>query len=88
MGSCCNSELINSIERLHCRAARITFNLSKDMASSEVMETVNWSTIKLSHKLEILKLMCNAYKNILPDSLCGNIFSKRDNYHPLSGQWT
>ena len=29
-GSCCNSELINSIDRLHCRAARIIFNLSKD----------------------------------------------------------
>ena len=61
---CCNSELINSIDRLHCRAARIIFNLSKDMASSEVMKTVNWSTIRLRYKLEIFKLMYNAYKNI------------------------
>ena len=75
-GSCCNSELFNSIDRLHCRAARIIFNLSKDMSSSEVMETVNWSTIKLSYKLEIFQLMYNAYKNILPDILCGNIFNK------------
>ena len=82
-GSCCNSELINSIDRLHCRAARIIFNLSKDMASSEVMKTVNWSTIRLSYKLEIFKLMYNAYKNILPDSLCGNIFSKRENHYSL-----
>ena len=72
-GLCCNSELINSIERLHSRAARIIFNLFKDMASSEIMKTVNCSTIKLSHKLEIFKSMCNPYKNILPDSLCGNI---------------
>ena len=84
-GSCCNSELINSIDRLQCRAARIIFNLSKDMASSEVMKTVNWSTIKLSYKVEIFKLMYNTYKNILPDSLCGNIFSKRDNYYSLLG---
>ena len=84
-GSCCNSELLNSIDRLHCRAARIIFNLSKDMASSEVMETMNWSTIKLSYKLEIFKLMYNAYKNILPDILCGNIFSKRDNCYSLRG---
>ena len=61
------------------------FNFSKDMASSEVMETVNWSTIKLSYKLEVFKLMFNAYKNILPDSLCGNIFSKRDNCYSLRG---
>ena len=53
------------------------------MASSEVMETVDWSTIKLTYKLEIFKLMYNAYKNILPDSLCGNIFSKRDNCYSL-----
>ena len=46
-GSRCNSELINSIDRLHCRVARITFNLSKDMASSEVVKTMNWSTIRL-----------------------------------------
>ena len=84
-GSCCNSELINSIDRLHCRDARIIFNLSKDMASSEVMKTVNWSTIRLSYKLEIFKLMYNAYKNILPDSLCENIFSKRENYYSLRG---
>ena len=72
-GLCCNSELINSIDRLHCRTARIIFNLSKDMASSEVMKTVNWSTIRLIYKLEIFKLMYNANKNILPVSLCGNI---------------
>lgn len=57
-GLCCNSELINSIERLHSRAARIIFNLFKDMASSEIMKTVNCSKIKLSHKLEIFKSMC------------------------------
>ena len=84
-GSCCNSELINSIDRLHCRAARIVFNLSKDMASSEVMKTVNWSKIRLIYKLEIFKLMYNANKNILPASLCGNILSKRDNYYSLRG---
>ena len=77
-GSCCNSELINSIDRLHCRAAKIIFNLSKDVASSEVMKTVNWSIIRLSY-------MYNAYKNILPDSLCGKIFSKRENYYSLRG---
>ena len=29
--------------------------------------------------------MYNAYKNIFPDSLCGNIFSKQDNYCLLRG---
>ena len=35
-GSCCNSDLFKSIERLHCRAARIIYNLPKNMASMDV----------------------------------------------------
>ena len=55
------------------------------MASSEVMKTMNCSTIRLIYKLEIFQLMYNANKNILPVSLCGNILSKRDNYYSLRG---
>ena len=84
-GSCHNSDLINWIDRLHCRSARIILKLSKDMASSEVMETVNWSTIKLSCEMEIFKLGYSAYQNILPDSLWGNIFRKWDNCYSLRG---
>ena len=72
-GSCRNQTLLTQLT--DC-TVRITLKLSKDTASSEVMETVNWSTIKLRYKLEIFKLVCNAYKNILSDSSCGNIFSK------------
>ena len=32
-GACSNSDLCCSIEQLHCRAARIIFNLPKDIAS-------------------------------------------------------
>ena len=35
--SCCNSNLFKSIERLHCRAAPIIYNLPKDMASENVL---------------------------------------------------
>ena len=41
-GSCSNVDLFDSLERLHCRAARIIFNLSKDMRSSDVLEHANW----------------------------------------------
>ena len=30
-GSCFNADLFDSLERLHCRAARIIFNLSNDI---------------------------------------------------------
>ena len=40
-GSCCNSDLFQSLERLHCRAARLIFNLPKDMASVDVLQRSN-----------------------------------------------
>ena len=36
-GACCNSYNLNFSERLHCRAARIIFNVPKDMASHSVL---------------------------------------------------
>ena len=36
-GSCTNSDLIKSVNSLHCRAARIIFNLPRDMSSTEVL---------------------------------------------------
>ena len=41
-GSCCNSDLFQSMERLHCRAARLIFNLLKDMASADVLQRAQW----------------------------------------------
>ena len=41
-GSCCNSDLCQSLERLHCRAARLIFNLPKDMAFVDVLKRAQW----------------------------------------------
>ena len=39
-GSCCNSDLFKSIERLHCRVACIIYNnLPKDMTSRTCSDT-------------------------------------------------
>ena len=40
-GSCLNADLVDYLERLHCRAARIIFNLPKDMTSSHVLR-IKW----------------------------------------------
>ena len=37
-GACHNSDILNSLEKLHCRAARIIFNLPRDMASHDVLD--------------------------------------------------
>ena len=79
-GSCCNTELIHSTERLHCRAARIINNLPKDMASTEVLERSAWTNI--NYKFAVLKLVQNAYNDTLPTILSKCIIVKRD--HKIS----
>ena len=44
-GWCTNSGLLYTIEKLHCRAAKIVYNLSKDTASSEALNVAGWDTI-------------------------------------------
>ena len=53
-GSCSNVDLFDSLERLHCRAARIIFNLPKDMRSSDVLEHANWHPLSYCYKLALL----------------------------------
>ena len=78
--------VISSIERLHCRAARIIFNLPKDMASGQVLNFANWITIRLDYKVEIFKLFYNANNDILPDRLSKSIFRNRESSYSLCGQ--
>ena len=54
---CCNSDNLEFLERLHCRAARIIFNLPKDMASYGVLERAEWFTIRFYYKIAIFKCM-------------------------------
>lgn len=61
-GSCCNSDL-ESIGRLHYRAALIIYNLPKDMASEDVLRYVQWPTLSIYYKLDVLGLFYRA-KNI------------------------
>ena len=77
-GSCCNSVHLDFLERLHCRAARIIFNLPKDMASHGVLERAEWFTIRFYYKLAIFKCMHKAYNGRLPSTLTYCIAKKRN----------
>ena len=78
-GSCYNSDLFNSIERLHCRAACIIYNLPKDMASDEVLRHVQWPTFFLYYKLNVLRCFYKAHSKSLPDMLSETICQNRVN---------
>lgn len=52
-GSCSNSDLFQSLERLHCRAEILIFNFLKDMATAEVLQRARWPTLSFYYKSAI-----------------------------------
>ena len=72
-GSCFNADHFYSLERLHCRAARIIFNLSKDITSSDVLIQADWHPLSYCYELVLLKLMHKAFHDELPQVLSDNI---------------
>ena len=84
-GACCNSNLFDSIERLHCRASRIIFNLPRDMPSKEMLAYDRWPSIFLYHKMDIFKIFFKAQNDGLPEFLSNNIYKERRNGYSLRG---
>ena len=81
-GSCSNSDLFQSLERLHCRAARDIFNLPKDMASV-VLQRAQWPTLSIYYKLAIFICFYKAFHDRLPVTLIDLIFKKRATNYKL-----
>ena len=50
-GGCPNADLLHSLEVLHRWAARIIYNLPRDMPTEEVYRHSNWNTLTLYYKL-------------------------------------
>ena len=77
-GVWCNSDILNSLEKLHCRAARIIFNLPRDMASHDVLDRADWFNISFYYKLAVFKCMHKAYNGRLPINVSNCIAKKRN----------
>ena len=60
-GGCPNAELPHSLEVLHRRAARIIYNLPRDMPTEEVCRHSNWNTLTLYYKLRLIKLLHSVF---------------------------
>ena len=46
-GGCPNADLVHLLEVLNCRAARIIYNLPRDVPTDEVYRNLNWNTLIL-----------------------------------------
>ena len=56
-----NAELLHSLEVLHRRAAKIIYNLPRDMPKAEVYRHSNWNTLTLHYKLRLIKLLHSVF---------------------------
>ena len=56
-GGCKCQDIFNSVEILHCRTARIIFNLPRDMSTLEVLSRSKWTTLEHHYQLSVVKLM-------------------------------
>ena len=68
-GGCVNMEQLNSLEKLHRRAARIIYNLPRDMPSAEVYQYTKWSLLNYLYKLRIIKLFYRVVNGEAPAAL-------------------
>ena len=84
-GGCANGEQLNSLETLHLRAARVIYNLPRDMPSAEVYRHSKWNTLSyLQYKLRLIKLFYRVFNNEAPAALsylankvCGRAYNFR-----------
>ena len=66
----------DSLERLHCREARVLFNFAKDLPSAEALTRAKWDTLRTLrtfYKQSILKLIYKMYHNGLPSCMTEHI---------------
>ena len=85
-GSCTNSDLVKSVNSLHCRAARIIFNLPRDVPLTEVLTRAQWQIMSLHYKIDILKIFHKGYNDELPALLSESIYTRRRNTFSLRGK--
>ena len=65
-GGCVNMEQLNSLEKLHRRAARIIYNLPHDMPSAVVYRHSKWNTLNYLCKLRLIKIFYKVFSGEAP----------------------
>ena len=68
-GGCSNSDLLQSLELLHRRAARVIYNLPHDTPTDEVYRHSNWNTLTFYYKLRLIKLFHSVFIGEAPAAL-------------------
>ena len=78
---CTNSHF----EMIHCRAARVIFNLPRDMPSVEVRKVAKWDSLFDMYKVKIATLIYNIYNRTTPTCM-ENLIHRRKTKYDLRNQ--
>ena len=73
------------MESIHCRAARVIYNLPRDMPSEEVRKTANWDSLFDTYKVKMATLIYNIYNRITPSCL-EHIIQRKESKYDLRHQ--
>ena len=73
-GNCNNLDNIKSLQALHCRAARLIYNLPWDTPSKTGMEVTNWDSIYDMCKINLVKFRKEAWPSGLRRWICNREF--------------
>ena len=75
---------VKTLERQHCRTARIMFGFSTDMPTVDILAAVKWRTLKHLYKCSLIKPFYNrGFHGMFPRTLqeglivCGNRSSSK-----------
>ena len=84
-GCCTNKNEFNSLKSTHCRAAKVIYNLPRDMPSGDIRKTANWGSLFDTYKVKIATLIYNIYNHITPSCL-QHIIQRKEHKYDLRHQ--
>jgi len=74
--------LMNELEHIHARAAKLIHSLPRDISDQDALETTGWEPLSNQYKKKLLTLMYKVNCNITPDKIT-NLFSIANPYYNL-----
>ena len=80
-----NKNEFNSLESMHCMAARVIYNLPHDMPSEDVRKTAKWDSLFDTYKVKIATLIRNIHNRITPSCL-EHIIQRKEHKYDLRHQ--
>jgi len=78
-GSFTNKNGFDALESMHCRAARVIFNLPWDMPKIDVLNRVKWSSLYNMYKARLATLMYKIYNRLTPNEMSRIIKDNNNN---------